>query len=523
MASKITLDAMIPRDDFAVEADAEGEEEFEFDLFTGFPLTSLTKDSGVLHLLRKPDFQRETNHWTAEQTATFIASFLDGEVIPSLILWKSPSFIFVIDGGHRLSALRAWMQDDYGDGPLSQAFYGFDISQTQRRAANRVRKLIEHRIGRYSTLRNLLGTKAGTPEEKKRAGRLHTRVIAVQWIQGNADAAETSFFKINSQGTPLDETEGMLIRNRRKPIAIAARAIMRAGTGHKYWSAFAASQIQRIEQLSAHLFSLFFDPEIEQPLKTLDVPLGGTVSPVDALALLIEFLAIAGRSNGKYKSISEDEDDLTGDATIASLENATQIMDRITGNTAGSLGLHPAVYFYNERGKYSRFLFLGMGMLLTERVRSNDELFFKKFTCARAPVEKFLMENKSLIGIIVQNLSRRQRVPKIRDLLMYLVGQANTDAQAVSPVDTIAHLGLRGRIIDVVSAKTSSDFSDDTKSTIFVRKALDRALECPICGGKLDPRKSVSYDHVLRVRDGGLGDASNGDLVHPYCNSAIKN
>jgi hypothetical protein len=28
-------------------------------------------------------------------------------------------YIFVIDGGHRLSALRAWMEDDYGDGTIS--------------------------------------------------------------------------------------------------------------------------------------------------------------------------------------------------------------------------------------------------------------------------------------------------------------------------------------------------------------------------------------------------------------------
>ena len=239
MAMRTTLDSMIPRDDFAVEAGAEELREFEPDLFPGFPITSLAKDSGVLKLLRKPDFQRETNHWTADQTATFIASFLDGEVIPSLILWKSPRFIFVIDGCHRLSALRAWMEDDYGDRAISQDFYAYDISQTQKRAANRARKLIEEGIGRYSSLRDLVGTKAGTAEQIKRAARLHTRVITVQWIQGNADAAETSFFKINSQGTPLDKTEGMLIRNRRKPIAISARAIMRAGTGHKYWSAFA--------------------------------------------------------------------------------------------------------------------------------------------------------------------------------------------------------------------------------------------------------------------------------------------
>jgi len=37
----------------------------------------------------------------------------------------------LIDGGHRLSALRAWMEDDYGDKHISQAFYQNDISKKQ--------------------------------------------------------------------------------------------------------------------------------------------------------------------------------------------------------------------------------------------------------------------------------------------------------------------------------------------------------------------------------------------------------
>src|SRR6266480_4103274 len=110
MAKRVTLDAMIPREDFALEA----EEVVLEILFGDFPIGHLTPESPILRLLRKPDFQRETNHWSPEQVATFVASFLDNEVIPSLILWKSPSYVFVIDGGHRLSALRAWMQDDYG-------------------------------------------------------------------------------------------------------------------------------------------------------------------------------------------------------------------------------------------------------------------------------------------------------------------------------------------------------------------------------------------------------------------------
>ena len=74
--------------------------------------------------LRKPDFQRETASWEPQVVADLIGSFLDGDLIPSIILWRSPDTgnIFVIDGAHRLGALIAWVQDDYGDKELSRTF-----------------------------------------------------------------------------------------------------------------------------------------------------------------------------------------------------------------------------------------------------------------------------------------------------------------------------------------------------------------------------------------------------------------
>ena len=122
------------------------------------------------------------------------------------------------------------------------------------------------------------------------------------------------------------------------------------------------------------------------------------MSPLPALALLIEFLSIASPPDGRRREIDDADDDETGDATLQVLLNSLEIANRLTGNSPGSLGLHPAVYFYNERGKYSRFLFLAICMLVTEKIRNNDSGFFKKFTCARQALESFLVENKSLIG-----------------------------------------------------------------------------------------------------------------------------
>jgi hypothetical protein len=354
MGNRVSLDAMIPREDLAIES-----QPYALDLLKDFPLHLLGLDSPVLKLLRKPDFQRETNHWTPEQIATFVASFLDGEVIPSLILWKAPRYIFVIDGGHRLSALRAWMEDDYGDKALSAAFYNGELSDQQKRAAKRTRSLIEQKVGRYSELKKLVDAK-GPEVSVRRAITAVTRGLTLQWIQSDAAVAETSFYKINSQGTPLDDTERLLIENRRKPIAIGARAIHRAAAGHKYWSTFKSEKIKAdIARLAKDLHDLLFQPEAEDPLTTLEVPLGGPISPVDALALLVEFLTIAGNRSQKPKYINEYEDDLSGEETVSILSKSLEVLRWIVGNSHGSLGLHRAVYFYNEKGKHSVSYSLG--------------------------------------------------------------------------------------------------------------------------------------------------------------------
>jgi hypothetical protein len=514
MSKRVDLDAMIPREDFEIAA-----ETYVLDLIKDFPVTHLANESPILKLLRKPDFQRETNHWSPDQMVTFIASFLDSEVIPSLILWKAPSYIFVIDGGHRLSALRAWMLDDYGDGAASLAFYKGEISNRQKDIAKYTRKLIELKVGRYSTLISQVNTKSASETIRRRGQVLITRALPLQWIQGDASVAETSFFKINSQGTPLDDTETLLIKNRRKPIAIAARAILRAGSGHKYWSAFDDYRVAEVEKVTQEFHDKIFKPEAEEPLKTLELPLGGSVSPVDALALLIDFLSISGTRDKDGKGIDKYADDDSGEVTVGVLKNALQVLNRIAGNNQHSLGLHPAVYFYNEKGKYSRFLFLGMTAVIQDKLRNNDGEFFRRFTLARRSLEQFLIDNKSLIGNILQNLSRGQRVPKMKDLFEFLVTELKTQRK-IKIEDAIGSLGLRGRIVDVNAIQTAPHISDDTKSLVYVREAIKNALRCPVCGGLLDPKKSVSYDHIVARRKGGSGDASNTQMAHPYCNSA---
>lgn len=266
MAAKqdlVNLDAMIKREDFAVAED----ERDSFDLIKDISVRDLTPSGLIVPILRKPDFQRETNHWDPEQVVALLECFVNGDLIPSVILWKSPTYLFVIDGGHRLSVLRAWVEDDYGDGPISQAFFGYDISASQRRISVKTREMVQERVGTWQHFQARNADGNLDPTERKRVNAAILRTLTIQWVNGDADKAEKSFFKINTKGTPLDDVEELLLQSRRKPVPIAARAIIRAGKGHKYWSAFELTVAKQIESAATKLHAALFDPEAKRQLR----------------------------------------------------------------------------------------------------------------------------------------------------------------------------------------------------------------------------------------------------------------
>jgi hypothetical protein len=510
---------MIARADFALQR----EEQTAVDSIDKIGLRDLTSGSLILPIIRKPDFQRETNHWSPEQVVSLLECYVNGDLIPSVILWKSPLYLFVIDGGHRLSALRAWAEDDYGDGATSQSFFTYEISKEQRRIAKRTRDLIDDRIGKYAHINARMQQPDIPDDERRRGTALASRALHIQWVSGNAGKAEESFFKINTEGTPLDGVEELLLRNRRRPIAIAARAVIRAGKGHRYWSAFPSQAARTIEVHANNLHQILFEPELKRPVKTLDLPLGGSKGVRAALEVLIDFMVIANRNQAGTPARLEDyADDSTGEATVQVLEAALRLATRITGNDRGSLGLHPAVYFYGPSGVHSGPMFMGTVALIARKLANNDGNFFRKFSQVRAAVEKQLVGSKDLIATILQKLTSPKRARAYELLLEALISKSASDETPDDEwfVDTA---GVRGKVLTGAARTSSVEFSDHTKSRTFIAAALDGAVCCEICGGYLDAEKSLSYDHERRRRDGGTGDANNIRLAHPFCNQSVKN
>src|SRR5690606_587712 len=108
-----------------------------------------------------------------------------------------------------------------------------------------------------------------------------------------ATKAETSFFKINQLAAPINETELTILESRHRPNALAARAIIRAGTGHKYWSKFDEDKRAEIERISKTINKALFAPPLKTPIKTLDLPIAGRAYSAQALPLLFDLVNIA--------------------------------------------------------------------------------------------------------------------------------------------------------------------------------------------------------------------------------------
>ena len=353
----------------------------------------------------------------------------------------------------------------------------------------------------------------------QRASNAITRTLSLQWVEGNAEKAESSFFNINTQGTPLDKVEQRLLENRRMPIAIGARSVVRAGYGHKYWSNFEMGTQRRIEEISSELHGMLFSPEIEKPIRTLNLPHGGHVSALSACNILMNLFAYAIEQTDSVVTGSYlYADDHDGDATVEALQRLREVMFRVTGNDSPSLGLHPAVYFYSSTGRHWEFILVAIVNLFSKAIRNSDDKFFRLFTENRRTLEEIFLKNKTLIGqanIAIRSTNRVQKWSELIDR----TARGKLFTKSVAPDDILSALELKGKVVASDIAEVGSNFSRRTKSAAFLRDSVQKAMTCPLCEGLVLAEKSVSYDHVKAKSRGGTGALDNLQLTHPYCNS----
>lgn len=503
---KVNLDAMILREDFSIDSGYTATNRFK-----QINITDLKYDSVFRHTIRKPDFQRETRDWDVNQILNFLRSIINRHFIPAVILWQNANALtFVIDGAHRISALMAWINDDYGDGQISAKFFNNQISEEQKAIAKATRTKIDKEIGPFSKYMDAIVSPQKYNEDFRRlALALSSFSFDIQWIEGDVSVAELSFFNINQKAVPISPTEIAILKGRHKANCIATRAITYAGNGNKYWNKFEENIQKQIENISKEINDLLFLPPLHTPISTLDVSIAGK----NQNNLSFNFDLVNYSSN---KAFNHDETD--GTETLEVLKNLKKLLQILNSSEECSLGLHPMIYFYSKKGNfkpamfYSVFLFV---KLLKEQ--SKFDLFIKN----RMQFENFLYEYDFIFDQINRSLRSSKKSSSLVATLLFDIIKSFDDGKTKNEI--LEELKSKFKII-IEKPEEHNEINDNSKlkSESFISSALPNALKCSICGGLMHTN-SISMDHIVRKRDGGDNSITNVQITHPYCNTGFKN
>ncbi|WP_233671449.1 HNH endonuclease family protein [Luteimonas cellulosilyticus] len=508
MATSVNLDALIPREDFEAASPND-----DASRPPGITIRDLEAGAFFYQALRKPDFQRESSEWDPARVTGLIKTFIQGDLIPAVILWKHREYLFVIDGAHRLSALIAWVLDDYGDGEVSQKYYGHSVSQDQKAQADKVRRLVNKEVGSYADLQKANASpELFGPDMIGRARALASRTLTLQWVVGSFTVAEDSFIRINQQAANITPQELQLIRGRKRPDVIAARAIMRRGSGHLSSSRFSDENLKQIKEISQAVFNLLFEPEMTYPVKSLNLPVGGGAYSGTALKMVHDFIVL---SVGQIK----DEADDVGARTIEILKRTRRSAELICSNVAGSMGLHPAIYFYSWTGKQQPILFLTVADMILEHERNKTlSLFLNR----RKAFEDFIIGNRALLNQIVRKFGTKDSGKNHLKAFYQEVFKA-IDAGVTG--DAISEQVIRHKAFTYLqpsespySGVSAGRYDAAVKSGLVIGELIPGALRCGICGG-LVPSQAISIDHRQEISAGGDSKISNLQVAHPRCNN----
>ncbi len=353
--------------------------------------------------------------------------------------------------------------------------------------------------------------------------------ITAQWVTAkDAKAAEASYFKINQAATPIDPTERRILQARQSPNAIAARAITRAGTGHKYWLNFEKHKQEKIEQMGQHIYVALYEPPMQEgAVKTLDLPIAGrgynTLPFIFDLVNQANGIKIADSTRSKHIVGEDLERDADGNRTLEFLSNVKRRIDRIVGKTASSLGPHPLIYFYTQSGAFQPSAFLAFDLFINE-IEDKGEI--AKFMRAREEFENFLIRNKDHLGHIVHKYGSGNR--SVQPLVVYFksifkhIDSSKSGEQLEEMLKKEANheflFAARPPIYNAANNLGGKAFGKQTKSAAFIKEALTGAPKCQLCRGLIH-RNSIQIDHIQKREHGGMADMNNAQLSHPYCNS----
>jgi hypothetical protein len=195
----------------------------------------------------------------------------------------------------------------------------------------------------------------------------------------------------------------------------------------------------------------------------------------------------------------------------------------LNSNKRGSLGLHPAVYFYSLNGRYKPGSFHAIVALIIDLEKNKN---LKKFINVRHEFESFLIRQDELI----QWFGRKARSTangyiQIKDFFLSVIDLIEKGFTGRKILREIRKNPVYRNIPKFAQANDDSDnpdFTEHKKSQAYIRLALPKEQKCSYCKGYI-PSQAITVDHRKRKSDGGKGRIGNDQLMHAYCNNSMKN
>lgn len=514
-------------------------------------------------LLRKPDFQRATSAWTPKECVSLLVSVLREQVIPSIIMWRSPeNFWYVLDGGHRLSVVLAWLRDDWGDKLTADEYMDRELEANYKKAAQEVRRLLaEAKIKRFEEYRNAyrqhlrmhgedVDHQFGVDSETSKLIDFFRAIkgpigLQLQWVRGDYDTAKESFLNINKSGRKLTDWEKKLVEYRDSSFARTVISVTNVSGAAYCWpskqtrgsSPTVRQDVARILDDSARLHQLLFEPPYDSSFRRPQQPLlvESRTDPDTKPAYLAELLTVVKGHTGRdaqterllKQDFSASEEDLVKHGLFL-IQECIKMCDHLIGPSSQplSLSLVPSLYFYSDNGKHMRSLLYGFVFWLFYGGNEQD-VFARKllFSAHRAAFERILFERKRTY---VDAFSRKigsgsevtMKMAKFYNNLLSLLlkYRDNTEAEDFNK-DYEASLTKKDENVRSSSRGEQRLYNQRQKSAIALRTWLTSLPKCGICGGLLDLAEGTQYDHVREHSKGGDTVIENGRPTHPFCNN----
>ena len=156
----------------------------------------------ILDKLYKADNQRSTECWSPDEIVKFIQDCLnDRNVNLCIRYWKDAAGnIYIIDGGHRISIIYAWIKRFFID---EQVIGAPKFTPSQKRDIRQIR----HRLGGLADFQELC-------RDSELQQKLKSTKINFIEVIGTPEEARKAFCSINSDTKRLDPDEEYHLQNR---------------------------------------------------------------------------------------------------------------------------------------------------------------------------------------------------------------------------------------------------------------------------------------------------------------------